>query len=50
MTNNKSTTDQFAIFQSQLVLIVEFEGNEVLIQYKDGHEKYVAWNDLDLVD
>jgi hypothetical protein len=50
MTENKPTTDQFAIFQGQLVLIVEFEGNEVLIQYKDGNEKYVAWNDLDLVD
>lgn len=41
--------DQFATCDGQSVSVIEFQGNEVLIAFKDGEEKYVNVEEINLV-
>jgi hypothetical protein len=41
--------DIFAIYRNQTVMLLGFEGNEALISFDDGAEKYVSMESLEIL-
>ena len=41
--------DIFAIYRNQTVMLLGFEGDEALISFDDGAEKYVSMESLEIL-
>lgn len=42
--------ETFAIYQGATVLVQEWQGAQVLVSFKDGTEKYVGAQEIDIVE